>query len=74
MVVPELLPERFRKGPVFVPRSTATSKANILNPEKEEKDRGEGHPEDEETFDDTQAAMSLSRIKEQAPFEEKVPS
>lgn len=68
----KLLPDRSKKGQIFVPRNTATKKKSISEPGKQEKHDEEDHAEDERNSDDAQTFVLSSRFKEQAPFEEKV--
>lgn len=43
IVVPEMLQKRSREEPVWVPRSTESSKADILKAVNEKKDNGRDH-------------------------------
>lgn len=52
-------------------KNTARKKEKISNPGNQEKDEHDDHPKGEEVFDDKQTTVLLSRVREQAPFEEE---
>lgn len=71
-VVPERLPKRSQKEQVLVPRSTVMKRANTSKPGMPERDEEEVQTEDEENFDEKQAAVLPSMFNEQALFEKNV--
>lgn len=69
---PEVLSKRSGKEHVWVPRSTATKKANTSNARNEEIVEEVHHTKGEEYVHDKQVTFSPSGTKEAAPLEEKV--